>query len=85
MRLKFRGFIAECALNTFAKLELSTAECAFQIGEAFLSEVLKLWDKGLQLFDALSEVLDRKGFRSRPLRFCACHRVWEKCSPRLLD
>jgi hypothetical protein len=30
------------------------------------------------LFNILNEVVDRKRFRPRPLRFCACHRVWPK-------
>ena len=60
-------------------------EGAFEIREAFPSEVFKFRDKGLQLFNALGEVVDRKRFRPRPLRSCACHRMWAKCSPRPLD
>lgn len=85
MRLEFRGFIAEGALDAFAKLELRTAEGALKIGKAFPPEVLEFWNKSLQLFDALVEVFDCKDLRPAPFGFCACHRVWEKCSPRLLD
>ena len=82
MGLEFRGFIAECAFNAFAKLEFRACQGTFKIGKTFAPEIFEFRNKGLKLFDALSEVVDRKRFRPRPLRFCACHRVWEKCSPR---
>ena len=85
MSLRLRRFIAEGSLDALSKLELSTGESAFEIREAFPSEIFKFRDKGLQLFNALGEVVDRKRFRPRPFRFCPWHSVWEKCSPRPLD
>lgn len=85
MRLEFSGFIAEGAFDALAKLELRTAKGALQIGEPFCSKVLEFWDERLELFDALGEVFDCKGLRPGPFGFCACHGVWEKCSPRLVD
>ncbi len=85
MRLKLGRFVAEGALDALSKLELSTGESAFEIREAFPSEIFKFRDKGLQLFDALGEGVDRNLFRPCPLRFCPCHRMWGKCSPRPLD
>ena len=85
MRLRLGRFIAEGALDALSKLELSAGEGALKIGEAFPSEIFKFRDKGLQLFNALGEVVDRKRFRPRPFRFCPWHSVWGKCSPRPLD
>jgi hypothetical protein len=82
VRLKFRGFLSKRAFDAFAKLKLRPRQRSLEVGKAFTAQIFKLRDKGLELFDALSEVVDRKRFRPRPLRFCACHRVWEKCSPR---
>jgi hypothetical protein len=78
MRLKLGRFVTEGTFNTLPKLELRSSEGALEIREAFPPEVFKLRDKGLQLFNILNEVVDRKRFRPRPLRFCACHRVWPK-------
>ena len=47
MRLKLGRFIAEGALDALSKLELSTGEGAFEIREAFPSEIFKFRDKGL--------------------------------------
>ncbi len=85
MRLKLGRFIAEGALDALAKLELSTGEGALEIRKAIPSEIFKFRYKSLQLFNALGEVVDRKRFRPRPLRFCPCHRMCGKCSPRPLD
>ena len=84
MRLKFGRFIAEGALDALAKLEFGARHGALKIGESFPAEVFEFRDEGLQLFNVLSEVVDRKRFRPRPLRSCTCHRVWGKCSPRRL-
>ena len=85
MRLKLGRFIAEGALDALAQLELSTGEGTLEIREAIPSEIFKFRDKCLQLFNALSEVVDCKRFRPCPLRFCPCHRMCGKCSPRPLD
>ncbi len=77
MGLEFRGFLAEGAFNAFTQLELCPRQGAFEIGEPIPSKVLEFGDKGLELFNVLSQVVDRKSFRPRPLRFCACHSVEE--------
>jgi hypothetical protein len=82
MGLELRRFFTEGALDAFTELELRPGQGSLEIGEAFPPEIFEFWNKGLQLFNALSEVVDRKRFRSRPLGFCACHRMWQKCSPR---
>lgn len=82
MGLEFSGFITECAFNAFAKLEFGPCQSTLEIGKPLTSEILEFRDKRLKLFDALSEVVDRKRFRPRPLRFRACHIVLQKCSPR---
>ena len=84
MRLKLGRFIAEGALDALAQLELSTGEGTLEIREAIPSEIFKFRDKCLQLFNALSEVVDCKRFRPCPLRFCPCHSCG-KCSPRPVD
>jgi hypothetical protein len=75
MRLKFRRFISEGALDALAKLEFGASDGTFQIGKAFPPEIFEFRDESLQLFDALSEVVDRKRFRPRPLRFCSSHKM----------
>jgi len=75
MRLKLGRFIAEGALETLSKLEFGAGEGTLEIREAFPSEIFKFRDKGLQLFNALGEVVDRKRFRPRPFRFCPWHSV----------
>ena len=85
VRLEFRRFLPKRAFDAFAKLKLRAGQRPLEIGKTFTAQIFELRDKGLELFDALSEVVDRKRFRPCPLRFCACHRVWEKCSPRPVD
>ena len=67
MGLKFRRFVAEGALDAFPKLKFSTGEGAFEIREAFPPKIFKFRDKGMELLNALSEIVDRKRLRPRPL------------------
>ena len=62
MGLKFRGLISESTFNTFAQLQFRSSSRALQIGEPFPSEVFDFRKKGLQLLDALREVIDGQGF-----------------------
>lgn len=85
MRLEFRRFFAECALDALAKLELCARLGSLEIGKTFPSKVFEFGDKRLELFDALGDVVNPQLFRPHPLGFCPSHRMWEKCSPRSLD
>jgi hypothetical protein len=67
MRLEFRRFLAERALNAFPKLELRSGQGSLEVRKAFPSQVLEFRDKRLELFDVLGEVVDRKLFGPRPL------------------
>lgn len=60
--LIFRGFLAERAFNAFAELQLSPGAGAFEVGKAFPCEVFDIGKKGLQLLDALIQVVDGRGF-----------------------
>lgn len=82
MGLEFAGFFAEGTLDALAQLKFGSRQRTLKIGKAFPPEVLEFGDKGLKLFNVLSQVVDRKGLRPRPFRFCACHTAWKKCSPR---
>jgi hypothetical protein len=67
MRLKFLRFLPERTLDTLAKLQLGAGLGAFEIGETFPSQIFKFWNEGLELLDALGEVVNRKRFRPRPI------------------
>jgi hypothetical protein len=75
MRLELGRFIAEGALDAFAKLEFSARQGALKIRESLSAEVFEFWEKSLQLFNLLGKVVDRLRFRPRPLRSCTCHTV----------
>jgi hypothetical protein len=67
VRLEFRRFLAERALNAFPKLELRSGQSSLEVGKTFPSQVFEFRDKCLELFDVLGEVVNRKLFRPRPL------------------
>jgi hypothetical protein len=48
-------------------LQLGAGLSAFEIGETFPSQIFKFWNEGLELLDALGEVVNRKRFRPRPI------------------
>lgn len=66
MCLILLGLLAECPLDAFAELEFRSGSGALEVGEAFPSEIFHLRKKGLQLLDALSQVVDDRGFGPRP-------------------
>jgi hypothetical protein len=65
MSLIFRRLIAKGSLDGFPKLEFGPSPGAFEIGESFPSEVFNLRQNGLQLLNALGQVVDGGGFRPR--------------------
>lgn len=85
MRLEFRRFVAEGALDALAKLKLGAGLGSLKIGKTFPSQIFELRDERLELFNALGEVVNRQLFRPRPLGFCTSHIMWGKCSPRPTD
>ena len=59
MSLEFRGFVAEGAFDAFAQLEFGAGQGAFEIGKTFPSQVFQFWEKSLELFNTLGEVVNR--------------------------
>lgn len=62
MGLIFRGLLAECPLDAFTELQFSSGSSPLKVGKTFPSKVLHIREKGLQLFDALIQVVDRRSF-----------------------
>jgi hypothetical protein len=61
MRLELRRFFAECAANTFTKLQLCSRPRCVDIREAFSAKIFHLRKKFFERCCAAREFVDRSG------------------------